>query len=179
MGISYLFRFRYLSIFLILFITVGCGKFSRLSWKECFEQGKKIHYDTSISSQKRFAEAEEAYRAALKKLEKALGKESVKTKDMRELFNEAENVLRNQAKYAELEPILKKKIDLYGKYLGENKVLTGAAHEGLGHLYKKLKRNKEAAFEYRLAMNVYKIRKRESAVEKMKNLIQTLNITED
>jgi tetratricopeptide (TPR) repeat protein len=179
MDISNLFRCRYLSIFLILFITIGCGKFSRLSWKECFEQGKKIHYDTSIPSQKRFAEAEEVYREALKKLEKALAKESVKTKDMRELFNETENVLRNQAKYAELEPILKKKIDLYGKYIGENKVLTGDAHERLGHLYKKLKRNKEAAFEYRLAMNVYKINKRESAVEKMKNLIQTLNITED
>ena len=162
-------------ICLSLFFITGCGKYSGLSWKECFEKGKIIQSDTSIPKEKRFAGAEEAYLAALKKLEKALGKEQVQTKDMRELFNEIEILLRNQTKYTEIEPILKKKIELYEKYLGGNKILTGAAHESLGNLYKQLKRNKEAVFEYRMAMKIYKTKKRESGAERMKNLIQTLN----
>ncbi|MDY6842827.1 MAG: tetratricopeptide repeat protein [Thermodesulfobacteriota bacterium] len=175
MVLSRLSKMGCIYICLSLFFITGCGEYFGLSWEECFEKGKIIKSDTSIPKEKRFAGAEEAYLVALRKLEKALDKKQVQTKDMRELFNEIEILFRNQTKYAELEPILKKKVELYEKYLGGDKILTGAAHENLGHLYKQLKRNQDAVFEYQLAMRIYETQKRESGVERIQNLIQTLN----
>ena len=174
MRISYSFKFGCILIPLIILFSAGCGKYANLSWTEVLERGKKIRADTSIPAQERFIRAEEIYLIALDKLEKALGREPVRTNDMRELFGEIETIFRTQNKHVELEPILKKKINIYTKYLGQNKMLTGAAHENLGHLYKKLGSKQAATDEYREAMKVYQNNKRDKAVEKMRKLISAL-----
>ncbi len=174
MRISYSSKFGCILIPLIILFIAGCGKYANLSWTEVLERGKKIRADSSISAQERFTMAEETYLIALDKLEKTLGREPVRTKDMRELFGEIETILRTQNKHAELEPILKKKINIYTKYLGQNKMLTGAAHENLGHLYKKFGSKQAATDEYREAMKVYQNNKRDKAVEKMRKLISAL-----
>ncbi len=162
---------------LVLLIVTGCGsksKYAGLSWKETLEEGKKIRSDESTPSKERFAAAEEAYRIALEKLQDAFDKETIKTSDMRELFNELESVLRTQGEKTEVEQVIKTKISLYTKYLGKDRVLTGAAHEALGHLYKKSGRKQMALVEYEEAMRIYKVNNRSSSAAKMKTLIDGL-----
>jgi hypothetical protein len=161
----------------VLLVSAGCGvkgKYADLSWKETLDKGKEIRGDTSMPSKERFVAAEEAYRIALKKLQNALGKETVKTSDMRELFNELESVLWTQGKETEVEQVLKTKISFYTKHLGKDSMLTGSAHQALGYIYKKSGRNKMAVKEYGEAMRVYKVNKRTSSVTKMQTRIDEL-----
>lgn len=162
----------------MLLLPTGCskGKYADLSWKETLDKGKEIRNETSMPSKERFEAAEEAYRIALKKLQNALGKEIVKTNDMRELFNELESVLRTQVKEADVEQILKTKISLYTKYLGKDRILTGAAHEALGNMYKKSGRKQMALEEYREAMRIYKANNRTSSATKMQTYIDELKV---
>lgn len=156
----------------------ACGEFTKTSWLELMERGKEIRSDTTLPDQERFALAERQYLKALNKMERALGRSPINTKDMRQLFDEIESIFRTQGKYAELEPYLKRKIEVYIKYLGENAMLTGSAHEGLGNLYKQLNRNREAAGEYQQAMKVYQVNGRKQAVQKMESRIQILASTD-
>ena len=166
----------WIAAFVLLLVT-GCeskGKYADLTWKETMEAGRKIRSDESTPSKERFAAAEEAYGIALKKLQDAFDRETINTSDMRELFNELESVLRTQGKKTEVEQVFKTKISLYTKYLGKDKVLTGAAHEALGNMYMKSGREQMAVEEFGEAMRVYKVNNRSSSVEKMKTRIDGL-----
>ena len=166
----------WIAAFVLLLVT-GCsskGKYADLSWKETMETGKKLRSDESAPSEKRFADAEEAYRIALEKLQDAFDSETISTNDMRELFNELESVLRTQGKTAEVEQVYKTKISIYTKYLGKDKILTGAAHEALGNMYMKSGNNRMAIEEFTEAMRVYKANDRSSSVTKMKMRIDGL-----
>jgi tetratricopeptide (TPR) repeat protein len=162
---------------IVLLVATGCeakGKYADLSWMETMAEGKRLRNDESKPSAERFTAAEEAYGIALEKLQDALSKEPVSTSDMRELLNELEMVLRTQGKKAEVEKVLETRISLFTKHLGKDKMLTGAAHEALGHMYKKTGRNQKAIEEYEEAMRVYEVKKRASSVAKMKARIDEL-----
>lgn len=155
---------------LLLALLFGCGG-SNETWLELLEHGKQLRGEQSVTEEERFSRAESLYLEALVKLEKALGNEPVRTADMRELFNEIESLFFTRGKQAELEPLFRKKIELYSKYLGEDQTLTGAAHEGLGHLYKRLDRKGEAEEQYRVAMTVYAKRGRSEGEQRMRDQI--------
>ncbi|TET39244.1 MAG: tetratricopeptide repeat protein [Planctomycetota bacterium] len=162
---------------MVLLVATGCeskGKYADLSWKETMEEGKRLRNDESKPSAERFTAAEEAYWIALEKLQDAPAREAISTRDVRDLLNELETVLRTQGKKVEVEKVLETRISLFTKHLGRDKMLTGAAHEALGHMYKKTGRNQKAIEEYVEAMRVYGVNNRASSVAKMKARIDEL-----
>ena len=162
-----------------LLVATGCeskgkGKYADLSWKETMAEGKRLRNDESTPFETRLAAAEEAYSIALNKLQDAPAGEAVSTRDVRDLLNELETALRTQGKKVEVEKVLETRISLFTKHLGRDNMLTGAAHEALGHVYKKTGRDQKAIEEYGEAMRVYEVNKRASSGAKMKAHIDEL-----
>jgi len=148
--------------------------FANTSWQAHLQKGRELREDTSLGAKERFAKAEAEYRIALKKLLQTLPGMQVKTREIRDLFNELESIIRTQAKYEALIPVIKQKIAIFTEYKGQNNILTCTAHFNLAGVYEKLERYSEAANEFGKAREIYEALGNTKAAQKMTHRISAL-----
>ncbi len=144
-------------------VSAGDGKV----WLELMKEGQHIRSNTSIPEKERFSLAEKKYIQALDALESDPDSILSHRKDVGQLFGEIDGILWTQKRYEESEPYLKRKIQLYSKYFGNDSMLTGSARQGLANLYKKLGRKEEALNEYQAVVNIYRTNNKDEAVERV------------
>ena len=144
-------------------VSAGDGKV----WLELIKEGQQIRRDTSIPEKERFNLAEKKYIQALDALESDPESILSHRKDVGQLFGEIDGLLWTQKRYEEAEPYLKRKLQLYSKYFGNDSMLTGSARQGLANLYKKLGRKEEALNEYKAVVNIYRANNKDEAVARV------------
>lgn len=145
-----------------------------LTWQKHMERGIALRSDVSIDANSRFDQAETEYRTALSILEKMAGKKSVKTGEVRKLFNELESLLRTRSKNDELILVIKKRLAILTKITGKENMLIATTHFNLASALEKSGKAKAALAEYRMAKKIFESINRHASAKSMEKRIARL-----
>jgi len=167
-------EFRRKSAFLLIITMTLFQACSGTSWQEDLQQGKRIRGDSAVPAEQRFAEAKELYSRALRKLKSVLPDSNIELKEIRELFNEYESLLRTIREYDELVEVIEDRVAIFQEYAGANTMLTCTAHFNLGAAYEKVGRTENAIEQFTKARVIYQSLGRTVSADKMMDRIRTL-----
>jgi hypothetical protein len=174
--IMYQLNKSYWIIALMVVFAFGCRmqESNATTWQKHMERGIALRSDASIDANSRFDQAETEYRTALSKLEKILGKEPVKTDEVRKLFNELESLLRTRSKNDELIEVIRKRLAILKKIIGKDNMLIATTHFNLAWALEKNGDVKGALSEYKMAKKTYETIGRHSSAKSMEDRIASL-----
>ncbi len=168
-------RFLCRNAFLLIFAMAlfqACA--TGTSWQEDLQQGMRIRGDTTVPAEQRFNAAKEQYGSALRKLKTALPNGNIEMKEIRELFNEYESLLRTILEYDELVRVIEDRVAIFQQHAGPNTMLTCTAHFNLGAAYETIGRTENAVEQFAKAREIYQTLGKTASADKMTERIRAL-----
>jgi hypothetical protein len=138
-------------------------------WYFQLQKGHRLLNNRSIPVSERTRRALPHLTAAMKSLERSVPYIPYRITDVRTLFDDMMGAFFEQRREADFLPFARRQLAFYRKRLGPNKMLTGAAHERIGHTLRRMNRYEAAITEYKKAADIYRKNGRESSAARLES----------